>query len=246
MPPPLRRGEVHVWRVRLDPHAAVAASLSGVLAGEERARAERFRSDVHRSRFVVCRAAQRDVLARYTGLSPAALRFRYSAYGKPALATDGGEPARIRFNVSNARDLAVVAVTADREVGVDVEAEREVTDALGLARRFFSPAELAALEAVPPVSMQRAFVTCWTRKEAFIKAIGLGVSMPLAAFDVAVDPDEPAALLRTRPDPAVALRWSMHALDVGPGYACTLVADGPVDAVRLFDWTAAPGGPAPD
>ena len=235
-PPVLRAGDVHVWCARLDVPLPVVSALSSMLSGDEQARAARFRSDTHRQRFIVGRAAQRTVLGAYAGIAPDALAFRYSAHGKPSIESSGEHARRIRFNTSNSGDLAVCAVTAGREIGVDVEVDRAVSDALTLARRFFSPSEYSALVALPPDMMQHAFVTCWTRKEAFIKAVGLGVSMPLGDFDVSFRPDEPAALLATRPDPAAASRWRMHAVDAGAGYVCALVVEGPTAVVRTFEW----------
>lgn len=230
----LQSGHVHIWRARLDQPAAVVGTLNRTLSDDERARAVRFRSDRHRERFIVCRAAQRQVLARYTGVRPEVVGFQYSTHGKPSL--DMSEHGRhVRFNTSNSGDLAVFAVAAEREVGVDVEVDRSVRDALALARRFFSSAEFEALRALPAESRQQAFLTCWTRKEAFVKAVGLGVTMPLSSFDVGVGP-EVAALLSTRPDPGEAQRWSMHSLDAGPGYYGALVVEGTVEATRFFDW----------
>lgn len=231
-----RPDEVHVWRARLDQPAHVIAAMTGMLSGDERARADRFRSPLHRDRFILCRGAQRDILGAYSNVAPPAIVFRYTDYGKPYLDGITGSAQRIRFNTSNSGELAVFAVTAEREIGVDVEAERKIPDVLALARRFFSAAEYAALCARPADTRQQAFLTCWTRKEAYIKAVGMGISMSLADFDVAVGPSEPAALLETRPDPAVAGRWDMRSLDVGEGYTCTLVSEGVVGTVHLLDW----------
>lgn len=232
----LQPDHVHVWRARLDQPAAVVAALTGVLTDDERTRARRFRSDSHRDRFIVCRAAQRDIVAAYAGVAPDAIAFQYSPCGKPSL--DGGSERarRIRFNTSNSGRLAVFAVAMEREVGIDVEADRAIPDALSIARRFFSAAELDALRATPAESRHRAFLTCWTRKEAFIKAVGPGVSMPLDGFDVTIRPDEPAALRCTRPDPSAAERWSMHSLDVGPGYFGALVVESTIDGLHSFEW----------
>ncbi|MGH7504676.1 MAG: 4'-phosphopantetheinyl transferase family protein [Longimicrobiales bacterium] len=232
----LEPDHVHVWRARLDQPAPMIAALADVLSEDERARAARFRADSHRDRFIVCRAAQRDILGAYAGIAPESIAFEYSAHGKPSLDI-GAEHARgIRFNTSNSSDLAVFAVAVGRELGIDVEAERTIADVLSLARRFFSPVEFEALSAIPAESMHRAFLTCWTRKEAFVKAVGLGVSMPLDRFDVPVRPQDPAALLCTRPDASVAGRWSMHSLNVGPGYVGTVVIEGTIDALHLLDW----------
>lgn len=232
----LQSDHVHVWRAQLDQPAPINSALAGVLTDGERARARRFRSDSHRDHFIVCRAAQRDILGVYAGVAPEAIAFQYSAYGKPSL--DGGSERarRIRFNTSNSGQLAVFAVAMEREVGIDVEADRAIPDALPLARRFFSAAEFDALLATPAESRHRAFLTCWTRKEAFIKAVGLGVSMPLDGFDVTIRPDEPAALRCTRPDPSAAERWSMHSLDMRLGYFGALVVEGTIDGLHFFEW----------
>lgn len=232
----LQPDHVHVWRARLDQPAAINAALTGLLTDDERARARRLRSDSLRDRFTVCRAAQRDILGVYTGVAPEAIAFQYSPYGRPSLDVGSERGRRIRFNTSNSGQLAVFAVAVEREVGIDVEADRAIPDVLSLARRFFSAAEFDALLATAAESRHRAFLTCWTRKEAFIKAVGLGVSMPLDGFDVTIRPDEPAALRCTRPDPSAAERWSMHSLDVGPGYFGALVVEGTIDRLHFFEW----------
>jgi 4'-phosphopantetheinyl transferase len=233
-------GEVHVWRAPLLHPADRLAAFHALLSDAERERAARFRFPVHRDRFIAGRGIQRDVLSRYLGIPPAALRYRETAHGKPLL-----EPAPslidLRFNVSNAGDLALYAVTLGREVGVDLEQVKTMPDARGVAERFFSATEVAFLQGLPPQEVEPAFFRCWTRKEAYVKAIGEGLSMPLHQFDVAYARGEPARILRTRPDPAHAGRWAMESLEPGPGYVGALVVEAGGTTLTRFGWTPVEG-----
>jgi 4'-phosphopantetheinyl transferase len=230
--------EVHVWRASLAATPDELARHAAVLGDDERARAERFRFDVHRNRFIAGRAIQRQVLARYLGADPAALRYRLAHHGKPAL--DGAHASTdLRFNVSNADDGLLIAVALGRELGVDLEAVKAVDDRDAVARRFFSVPENQVYDAIPEEARDLAFFTCWTRKEAYIKAIGEGLSMPLDRFDVTLRPGEPAHLLCTRGDPDQAARWTLRELDPGPGWLAALAVEGGGWSLRLFDWNPA-------
>lgn len=233
--PRLQPDSVHIWRARLDLPQSDVESLRDVLTEDEKARADRFRTDALRARFITSRAAQRQILARYGAVSPKAITFRYSTHGKPSLESPASL-AHIRFNVTHSADLALLAVTEHREVGIDVEAARVVRDATGLARRFFSPAECAALQTLTGDRLTRAFLACWTRKEAYVKALGLGIATQLGNFDVTVDPDSPATIEATRPDADDAARWTMHALDAGPGYFAALVVEGGPASIARLEW----------
>jgi 4'-phosphopantetheinyl transferase len=236
--PRLAEGEVHVWRASLAAPAGELARLHALLSGEEQVRAARFRYEVHRGRFIAGRGIQRLLLARYLGVAPAAIRYRHAAHGKPAL--DGPEAeSGIRFNVSNSEDGLLVALVRGREVGVDLEPLHRVVDRDAVARRFFSVPENQVYDTIPEEERDAAFFTCWTRKEAYIKAVGEGLSMPLDCFDVTLRPGEPARLLATRGDPAQAERWSIRELDPGPGWLGAIVVEGPPFALRLFDWDPA-------
>jgi 4'-phosphopantetheinyl transferase len=164
----------------------------------------------------------RSILAHYLDCQPAQVRFVYAAHGKPMLAgaTD------LRFNLTHSHGLALLAVTRGREIGVDVEHIRDDIDREPLAERFFSPVEVAALRSLAVELRREAFYRCWTRKEAFIKAVGKGLALPLDRFDVTLGPDEPAALLATHYDPSEAMRWSMHNLTPGKGFAGALTVEG--------------------
>jgi 4'-phosphopantetheinyl transferase len=227
--------QAHVWRVSLRPDEARLARLEAHLSLEERARAARFRFPRDRTAFVAGRGAQREILARYTGVSASAIAYRATAYGK--LALDGpAAAAGLRFNVSNSGDLALVAVTLDREVGVDLEVLREMPDGMDIARRFFSAPENEVFAALPAEARDAAFFACWTRKEAYIKAVGEGLSMPLDRFDVAFAPGQPPRLLATRGDESEASRWTMLELHPAPGYVAALVVEGGGCDAVLYDF----------
>lgn len=233
---PLPPGEVHLWRIPLAPPETALRRLEATLAPDERARAERFRFDVHRVRYVAGRGALRAILGRYLGVAPAAVSFGYAEHGKPRL--DAAAAGAIRFNLSNAEDLALVALVRGREVGVDLENLRTIDDAEAIAGRFFSVPENEVFRCLPAGERDRAFLRCWTRKEAFVKAVGEGLSMPLDRFDVSFAPGEPARLLGTRPDAAEAARWRLWDVDAGPGWLAALMVErGEVEpVVRCWDW----------
>jgi 4'-phosphopantetheinyl transferase len=246
---PPAAGEIHLWAVPLDPPPEREAALRLLLAADELARADRFRFDRHRRRFAVGRGRLRELLGGYLGVAPAVLAFGYGEKGKPVLA---GPPAAVggglAFNLSNSHELALVAVAAGGEprggagadpgggaapgarpaieLGVDVEHLRPMPDALAIAERYFSPAERRVLAAVPAAQRDEAFFNCWTRKEAYLKAIGDGLSVPLDRFDVTLAPGQPARFLALDGDPGRAARWSLFHLRPAPGYVGALAVPG--------------------
>jgi 4'-phosphopantetheinyl transferase len=232
-PPPLERDEVHVWRAVLDVGPRRLEALRDTLDPDERRRAARFVFARDRDRFVAGRGTLRELLARYLGRAPGELAFSYGPHGKPAVA---GAARDLRFNLSHAGGLALYAVAEGRELGIDVETMRPDFATERIAERFFSPAERAALRRVAAEQRCEAFFACWTRKEAYMKALGRGFSLPLDAFDVSLAPGEPAALLATREDPADRERWWLSALDAGPGVAAALAVEGARCAVRCAEW----------
>lgn len=233
----LAEDQVHVWRASLRPPPDLLARLEAMLSPDERARAARFRFDQHRHAFIAGRGVQRAILSRYTGLHPAALAYREGSHGKPEL--DGAAAASgIRFNVSNSGDFALYALTLRREIGVDLELLKPMPDGIDIAQRFFSAPENEVFAALAGDVRDLAFFLCWTRKEAYIKAVGEGLSMPLDRFDVAFAPGEPPRILRTRGNPAEAERWTMLSLDPGPGYVGALAVEGGGWRPVLYDWDA--------
>jgi 4'-phosphopantetheinyl transferase len=235
--PSLPPGEVHVWRVPLEPAPAVLQRLSSFLSADERARAARFRMDVHRNRYAAGRGVLRLLIGRYLSLHPADVRFSYTAHDKPYLADQESAPDGLRFNLTNAEDLALIAFARRRRLGVDLENLKPMPDALAIATRFFSAPENQAFAAIPEHERETAFFTCWTRKEAFVKAVGEGLSMPLDRFDVTLTPGEPARLVATRPDPDEAARWTLRHLDPGPGWIGALMVEGAGCEPLCWDWS---------
>lgn len=197
------------------------ARLSRLLSTGERRRAARFRFPIDRVRFVAARAGLRVVLADHARVPAADLRFGYGSHGKPWLRT----VPDLRFNLSHARDLAVVAVAWRRDVGIDLESLDGARALAEVARRFFSPAENAALAALPTALRAAELVRVWCRKEAYAKARGLGLALPLHAFDVAVgaaSSPRTSLLIATRPHPADARAWELYDLAVAGGFVAAL------------------------
>ena len=221
----LGRTEVHVWRAALDVEPAIVSRLFELLSADERARAERFHFEIDRRHFIVARAHLRMILSRYINTPPAQVQFRYSEHGKPMLANGNKSRGTIKFNLAHSAGMALFAFTRAGEIGVDLELIRPEITGDDIARRFFSAAEVACLERVPAPARQEAFFDCWTRKEAFVKAKEIGLSLALDQFDVTLAPKEPAALLRTGWDADEASRWSLKAINVGPGYAGTVAVE---------------------
>lgn len=191
----LQPGEVHVWFARLDRTPARVARMRTILNADEMARADRFLMEVHRNRFIAARALLRDLLAGYLGQRPAAVAFAYNEWGKPALAP-GFAPLDLRFNLSHSQNLAMYAFALGRDVGVDIEMIRAEVAKESVAENFFSPWEVRTLRALPREQQAQAFFNCWTRKEAYVKARGQGLSIVLASFDVSLAPGAEAKILR--------------------------------------------------
>lgn len=216
--PRLLDGEVHVFRADLTARGPRAHAIAAPLDEDEHARAGRFVFEGDRFRFVAAHVILRDILARYLPATAADLRFTYGPQGKPAL----GQGEGLEFNMSHSGDLALYAVTRGRAVGVDVERVRPEVARELTAARFFTPAEVQAILSLPEAAQARAFFAVWTRKEACLKATGKGLSVPLDAFAVW---------------PAVEPPWQVLDLDVGPGYAAALAAEGQGWTVRRWAWT---------
>jgi 4'-phosphopantetheinyl transferase len=240
-PPPglaLGDSEVHVWRASLERGAAALARLAGTLNPDERARADRFHFEQDRKHFLAGRGLLRTILAGYLGREPASLGFRYGPHGKPALAG----PELLCFNLTHSRGLALLAVTWGRQVGVDVERVDRTVRHEEIAERFFSAREREALRSLPAELRAEAFFAGWTRKEAYLKAHGGGLSVPLDSFDVSLGPGEPALLLAIRDAPGEAGRWSLAALDPEPGYAAAVAVESHTWRLWCGRWPDEPAG----
>ncbi len=209
--------EVHLWRVDLPNVAKGEQKWEQILSADERARAARFRFSRDRQYFTATRALLRTILGGYLDSDPKALRFQYSENEKPSLSPIQS-PNPLEFNVSHSGDMALVAFAWGRAVGVDVEQLRENFDHAAIARRFFSEQEQHQLAALTPSEQYHGFFRCWTRKEAYIKSQGAGLSLPLHQFDVSLKPGDRNALLATRPDSVEASRWSLQEAMASEGY----------------------------
>jgi 4'-phosphopantetheinyl transferase len=224
--------DIHVWRVPLVQPAGPLAALARTLDDAERSRAARFHFERDRTAFTLARGALRTLLGRYLDHPPDQLIFGYLDKGKPYLITPAGE---LQFNISHSGQLALLGFVRGRAIGVDVEQRRPLSDLLSLARTSFSPNEYAAICRLPPADHLHAFFSCWSRKEAFIKATGEGISQ-LADFDVSLAPGEPARLLRVHGEPPGQPRWSLQDLPAIPDYAAALVVDGHDLRIACWDW----------
>lgn len=237
----LPKGEVHIWKLRPEPEADLA-EYSRLLGSAERERAARFRVAHLRHNFVVDHARMRLILGVYAGLAPEELVFAVNKFGKPELANPigAGQQERLRFNLSHTEGLTLLAVCLDANLGVDVEAVRSMSDLEEIVRSHFSPLEIAALRAVELAERQKAFFRCWTRKEAFLKAHGRGLSIPLDSFAVSIADEDSPALLECSWNPEEFGRWALFSLAPGPEFAGALAIQRGDWRIRWFDWAGNP------
>jgi 4'-phosphopantetheinyl transferase len=215
---------VDVLAYRLEVDADAVAAAAAILSADEQWRADRYLHDRDRRRFTVSRAVLRVLLADRLGIPPAWVAFQYGAQGKPALAPDHGRPG-LRFNLSHTGELAVFAFAHGHEVGVDVESIDRAVEAERLAAGFFSAQEVAALRALAPDQRRLGFLNGWTRKEAFVKALGNGLGCPLDSFDVSIAPDEPARILRFNPAHGDPASWHVESFSPASEFVAALVVD---------------------
>jgi len=219
---------VQIWQASLEQPHAVVNSLRQLLAEDELTRSDRFHFERDRRRFIVRRGCLRILLSRYLGRPPEEIQFTYSEYGKPSVAHSSAGPP-LHFSLADSAGLVLYAFTCVAQIGIDIECIRPGYPGEEIARRFFSAAELRSLGEVPVETRQSAFFHCWTRKEAFIKANGMGLSLPLDRFEVTLKPGEPAMLRCTRWDDKEAAQWSLRTLEMPSGYVAAI-------AVRAHDW----------
>jgi 4'-phosphopantetheinyl transferase len=225
----LPQDEVHLWHIDLDALAVDEQRWQQMLSSDEQARAARFHFTRDRQHFAATRACLRIILAHYLDSQPAALKFHYAEKAKPSLDPSldrsfGGN--QVEFNVSHSGAMALLAFTRSRVVGVDIEQMRDNFDLSAIAGRFFSEHEQRQLEALASPERFNGFFHCWTRKEAYIKAHGAGLSLPLDQFDVSLQPGDENALLATRPDAVEASLWSLRDVPTEAGYVAALCVRG--------------------
>jgi 4'-phosphopantetheinyl transferase len=228
---------VDIWRVSMVVSDQTSMTLKSILSIDENDRAAHFHFPVDRNRFIVAHGCLRNILARYLHCAPEQLQFSLGKYGKPALRLEQG----IQFSLSHSGESALIAVTQHRRIGVDLEHTRDDLSVLSFAARYFSKAEFAELQTLPLEQREHAFFQFWVLKEAYVKAQGVGLSLPLDSFDVSLSADQPSLLCATRPNPQEAVRWTLQVVEVATGYkAAIAVEHRPAEdqnlQIRLWDW----------
>jgi 4'-phosphopantetheinyl transferase len=233
---PLAVNEVHLWCAQLQASPAQLERFTRLLSPDEQTRANRFRLDRHRSRFIISRALLRHFLARYLDSPPECISFNYGPFGKPFL-TPWSHPNPIHFNIAHSEDLALFAFSPGPELGVDIESIRPISQAREIADRFFSPSEAAALQALPEPERQSAFFRCWTQKEAVLKALGNGISAGLNHFEVPLSPAHPDRPFHFCPKLLSDSDWLIFPLAPAPRYLGALALPAQPIQIKCWHWT---------
>lgn len=231
LPPPV--GEIHVFAFSLECPAPRLAERERLLASDELERANRFRAAQDRRRYVVARAWLREILGRYLGRDPRALEFRYGPHGKPAL-RGAPDHEQVRFNSSRSHELGMVAVQLDEDVGIDLERVRPFPDALDIAKRFFAPDEHAVLSSLSTSERDAAFFSYWTRKEAIVKSISLGLSHPMDSFVLTRPPDAAVEQVTVSGIDGPMVRWSLPVPPPSEGYLSAVATAGGARPLRCW------------
>ena len=245
-PPPgeimLLPDHVDIWRIRLDPATLETARLYGLLSVQERGRAARFTSKLRRNQFIAGRGMLRLLMGRYLDSDPAGFEFACSEHQKPYLPRSAAG-APVTFNITHSHEQLLIALALERDIGIDIELIRHDVEFIKLARRFFSRRECALLESCDDSGLAAAFFSCWTRKEAFVKALGEGISFGLADFSVSVGAQDRRVALQIERDVPGSDTWSIINLDAGGHYAAAVAANGGDFTPRLWrsDLLSSPG-----
>ena len=229
----MRPGDIHLWRAWVDSPSASLDLLERLLSKDELERADRFRLNRDHDRFVFRRGLLRKLLAEYLERDPVKLNLHYGSYGKPYL-SDGAVRSPLCFNLTHSSDLTVLSFSWQQELGVDIERIDFNAAQERIPEQFFSPMEVVSLRTMPLQWQTEAFFLGWTRKEAYIKATGEGLSHGLDNFAVSMRPDESARLLWVKGQDEERERWSMMNFIPGTGFAGALVVEGPVRAIRAY------------
>ncbi|HEY0753466.1 MAG TPA: 4'-phosphopantetheinyl transferase superfamily protein [Ktedonobacteraceae bacterium] len=229
--------DVHVWQASLEQPGEYIQRFLQTLAPDEQTRAARFFAEKDRRHFIAARGILRLLLGHYLQMPAAEIAFAYNAYGKPALQSPAPQLA-LCFNLSHSHEMALYAFALGREVGIDIEYMRDMAmdDVLAIAQNHFSSDEYATLHALPASLRKQGFFNCWTRKEAYIKTRGLGLTIPLDSFDVSLMPGEPALLLTSNEAPHTVASWSLATPAVPLNYAAALMVEGHDYTLSSFTW----------
>lgn len=227
--------QVHVYYAYLNQRASQLHQLAQTLSEDERVRAEQLHFEQDKNRFIARRGLLRTILGSYLDTEPGQLQFSYGRYGKPTLAKPFVSNF-LHFNTSHSNGLALYAITVGRPLGIDLEYVRPIGEAEQIAERFFSARENAVLRTLPVGDKNQAFFYCWTRKEAYLKAIGDGLTRPLNQFSVLLDSWEPASPLSVSGDPKEVSGWTLQTLTPVPGYVAALAIEGHERRLMCRQW----------
>jgi 4'-phosphopantetheinyl transferase len=222
--------EVDVWRLSLDPLDSMVSELRARLSAEENDRAEKFKFQKDRKRYILTHGLLRVILSVYADVSPEELKFTQNRYGKPELVHPSG--LNLTFNLSHSHERALIGIARGRQIGVDIEYVKNDFEWKEIVERFFSSREIQMINALPKNLQHKAFFTCWTRKEAYVKATGMGLSLPLKEFDVSPLPGAATLLLSHKE----ASQWSMKEVDVAESYVATVAVAGHNARITYWDW----------
>jgi 4'-phosphopantetheinyl transferase len=233
--PVLDESDVHVWAALLAQSLRSLPALATLLSAFEREQAAKFRLEPHRNRFIAARGLLRNLLGCYLGMDPAGIEFGYGPQGKPFLAGELGD-REIHFNIAHSENLALFAFSRRARVGVDVERIQPIKDTAQLVARFCTARETARFRELSPIDQVAAFFKLWTRKEAFLKATGEGITASLSQIEVSFLPSDPARLLALGGDVASAACWSLIDLSVASGWASALAIPAPAPKITCWQW----------
>lgn len=231
----LKTDEIHIWCAELDQALSRLEKLDQIICRSERMRAERFRFEKDKKRFIVRRVILRTILGSYLGTDPSEVQLCCGESGKPELVRKWRE-RNINFNLSHSEGLGLYVFARDREIGVDIEYIRYIPGMDQIAERFFSARENADFLTLPEGKKKEGFFNCWTRKEAFLKASGAGLSGPLTKFDVSLVPGEPARLLRINGKSSEAGRWYIQEMKPSPGFVAAFATKRRKWQLRCWQW----------
>ncbi len=211
---------VHIWLIKYDQSNHLLSAAKHILSDEEKRRADRFHFDIDHKRFSMTRTLLKIILGNCLSKPSQDIQFIFNKHGKPMLADSGNE---IHFNVSHSGNLGMIAISNISKIGIDVEQFRNEMITENIAKRFFSKLEVEEFLKLAEDEKLQGFFNCWTRKEAFIKAVGLGLSLPLNAFDVTLKPNEPARLVAVRYKNEIATNWTLTDIKLKNGYASAFI-----------------------
>jgi 4'-phosphopantetheinyl transferase len=222
----------HIWVVELSVAEGSLVAYYGLLSKDERNRAARFKFNKDRNKYIICRGALRELSAKYLKMNPKEIVFEYSEFGKPKFT----HKTSVRFNVSHSGDFALIGFIENHSIGVDIELIKYDFDVLEIAHNFFSRKEMEALQGMPINLQHIGFFRCWTRKEAFIKAEGSGLSFPLNSFAVSIHADESAVLLETDWDKEEKEKWELYPFVPVHNYRAAMAVKGKINSVVVNEW----------